>query len=367
MNIFRYNDMWYRHRMKKMVYQKHKDLRDSNWKKLFWLLKGVFGHKNCYIPIILGVLIFFLVATQIDISWMNFLELEFNADKAIIDQRTSNIATIISINLVVVGFLINNLAIKSPTTYRLLFQKSFLYFTVYFTLTTIGFCILISLYRDTVSDFVFTRLVIAASYLVIIVLVLIGILFRKILLFTNEKVISAMMKDELLYESRVSLRKVLINKYSTEQYYKLFEAYAEREFQTISLADFLGKNIEEEEFIPQEEYEIIDVNVWLMKIFLKWKKSKTDDIYYTDLSLDMSINKNKEIIWSNDKPNKYFAKWILSKCIVTRKKKETKQVDTYRKEYDQKILQLAEESKYQNLELQLDAILSVYELQMKNK
>ena len=50
-------------------------------------------------------------------------------------------------------------------------------------------------------------------------------------------------------------------------------------------------------------------------------------------------------------------------------KKESKNIDTdaYRKEFDEKIVQLAEEGKYQNLENTLQAYIELYDLQMKNQ
>lgn len=367
MSLFRYNGMWYRYRIRKFVYDKHADLYGSSSERASRLIKSSFSHRNCYLLIILSVALFFISAMYIDITRFNFLSLKIDNAKTIIDQRTSNIATIISISLVVIGFLINNLAIKSPTTYKLLFKKSFLYFTIYFILTTIGCCILISLFRDTLTEFVFTRFVIAASYLVIIVLVFIGILFRKILLFTNEKVIAGMMKDELLHESRLVLRKGLIKKYSAEHYPALFNGSAQKEFHSVSLDDLVGGKVQLASSFDPVEYELKDVNILMLKIYLTIKKRNTADLFYSSLALDEPIDAQKEIIWSNEKPNKSLAKWFLRKSLVIKKIVEPKEEDTYRKEFDQKIVQLAEESKYQNLSLYLDAILNIYELQMKNQ
>ena len=42
----------------------------------------------------------------------------------------------------------------------------------------------------------------------------------------------------------------------------------------------------------------------------------TSDIYFSRLILDEPVSTEKEIIWSNQKPNNKFQKWILRQSLV---------------------------------------------------
>lgn len=372
-SILRNYNAWFRFRVIKSIKKHHPDLFDSASKTITGKLKKLFTNKDSWILVLITVILFFLIAPHVDISFINFLELKFDNAKSIIDQRTTNIAAIISMSLVVVGFLINNLAVKSPTTYKLLFKKSLLYFTIYLTFSIIACFMMISLLRDTVSKFTFTRLVIAANYLALTIPFLIGYLFRKIILFTNEKVISNMLKDELLLEGRNKMKKILVRRHSEEIYPMLFKNYAEKEFSfdnfNFSSLDVVFEYVEKTPI--ENKSELKDINIWLLRFILWCKQLNTKEIYFSKLILDTEIDKEKDIIWSNHKPNGKFLNWCLRKCVWTSKvniqEDEDEDEDEYRKEFDNKILQLAEDNKYRNLEITLEAYIELYDLQITNQ
>ncbi|MFN3752568.1 hypothetical protein [Flavobacterium sp.] len=226
-----------------------------------------------------------------------------------------------------------------------------------------------SLLRDTLGEFAFTRIVITGCYLALAILFLIGYLFRKIIHFTNEKMIAGMLKEELLAEGQRKMKAILIKKYSGQLYPTLFKNFATQEFQ-ITLENLLGANIEFTEVDDVETVEIRilkDVNILVLQFYLWLRSKSTKDIFFTRVVLDEHIEKGKEIIWSNEKPNNKFYKWLLRNSVLTAKVTNAIDTDMYRKEFDQKIIQLAEESKYQNLEITLEAYIELYDLQITNQ
>lgn len=366
-NILRNYQAWFRYRVTNIIKKKHPTLFQGKLKTVKDDIAFLFTHKNSWAVVAPLIITFFFVVPYFPVPIA--LELELKNAEIIIDQRTSNIAAIVSMSLVVVGFLINNLAIKSPTTYKLLFKNSLLYFTIYLTLSTIGCFIIISLLRDELSEFVFTRLVIAASYLALTVLFLIGYLFRKIVLFTNEKMIAAMLKRELLKEGELKLKKILIRQYSEEIYPTLFKTFATPEFQ-YSLGNILGASItvvEVDEANKVELRTVKDLNIWMLSTMIFIKRLFTKDVYFSKVAIEIETDNKNDIIWSNEKPNGKLFSWFLRKCLRTKKINQKIDQDEYRKEFDLKIIQLAEEGKYQNLELTLEAYIELYDLQMTNQ
>ena len=88
--------------------------------------------------------------------------------------------------------------------------------------------------------------------------------------------------------------------------------------------------------------------------------------YYRDANYLIWID--NDIIWMESINNSKFEKWFLRKClkIIKIQKKQTTD-NAFRNEFDQKIIQLAEENKYRNLEEPLNAYIELYKLQMINQ
>lgn len=358
-------------KVRRKVRQNHSDLYDRFLLMCGNVLINFLSDRNSYffIPLIVGAL--FCAPLIFDCYVLEVFSFKIETVKILVDQRTTNIATIISISLVVVGFLINNLAIKSPTTYKLLFKKSLLYFTIYLTLSTIFFFIILSTLRDIFDAFIFTKLVLAGTYVSLFILILIGILFRQIINFTNEKEISSMMYKELLKEGRGRLKIILMKRYSPEVYeFFMQERGIKLIHRQIDLTTLLNaRMIMNEDVLEMDQKKDIrylrNINLWLLNIVLKFKIVEG----YDPLSLDDAIN-FKKLTHIQLKNGKYlpFKLWVLRRCYKTKKKPAFEDLsDVYRKEFDSKILQLAEENKYRNLADPLEAYLELYKIQMLNR
>lgn len=109
------------------VQKDHSQLLDHGWGTFFRKSSDFLSNRNNWYVIFLLVGICFAIPFVLNCEFLNVITISEKTLNILVDQRTTNIATIISISLVVVGFLINNLAVKSPTTYKLLFKKSLLY------------------------------------------------------------------------------------------------------------------------------------------------------------------------------------------------------------------------------------------------
>lgn len=371
MSILRHNFFWLSYRTKKHLKKEHKELFNSLYLEFVIKIYNVLISRKNWFLVFALVVSFFSVSSFINFEILNVIEFDSNIAKSIIDTRTTNLAAIISMSLVVVGFLITNLAMKSSTTIKLLFKKSYIYFTLYLTFSTISCFIILSNLRNTLNDFVFSRAVLAGTYLCVLILFLIGILFRNIIHFTDELKISNMLKRELLEEGKKKLKNKLFEKYSNELLENILSKDCNKYdfFQNFSLNNILGAKNVTDNNKAEEKYLILkDVNLVLLSVFVFFKKiNKNNKLYYTSLKINEQFNYNNDIIWADNKENTKFEKWFLKRCLITKNRVKQEQEDIYRNEFDQKIIQLAEEGKYRNLSYPLDAYLEFYELQMKNQ
>jgi hypothetical protein len=141
-----------------------------------------------------------------------------NIDKGLrdtlIDNRISNVATITSISLVVVGFLINNIKEKNKDTYKLLFSKTNLYAIVYYILSVISVLLFVSLFRDTMTPIQFKNFILVGMVLILVVIVCIGYLFSKIIHFTDPHYLNELFSDNLLISAKRILYSEKISKVS---------------------------------------------------------------------------------------------------------------------------------------------------------
>jgi hypothetical protein len=371
MNIFRTNNKWLRHRTIARLKENHKEICEPKHKSIVRQFKNFATESNQWWFVFLSVLVIFLISPLVNIGFLNFLEIDHQTAIYIVDQRTTNIAAIVSITLVVVGFILNNLAVKSPLVYGLLFKKSLLYPIIYLTLSVIGIFITISTLRDTLPAFVFTRVVLAGTYFVILILFLIGMLFRKVLLFSNEKEIEKMLDEELMIEAKQNLKKILIHRFSEEIFVSTMNENGAKEFDWSHSwgSSKPAVEVEETKVSKKENTEklLCDVNIDSLSTFIK-KKNSNEDILYKKLSLSSIITDTDNFIWVQNKANTKKEKTKLQSSLVLKSKpKKQKDNNAMRKFYDDKFERLSEQDNHRSMEQILESYLKLYELQMQNQ
>ena len=127
--------------------------------------------------------IHFLLSELINLNLYSLLNLNISIELAfdIIESSIGVIATIFSIAFVIVGFLISNLRAYKEDTYDMIYRNIKLFPTLYISLTTIGFLIIISLLRENFEPNTFVNMVVWGIVLIILVLFMIGNLFSKVI------------------------------------------------------------------------------------------------------------------------------------------------------------------------------------------
>jgi hypothetical protein len=359
MNQFSKKDNWLRHRVNTLMKEKHKELFEPFYKSFARDFRNFISDSKQWWFVFLSVLLLFLISLIINLDILNVLTINHHTAIYIVDQRTTNIATIISITLVVVGFILNNLAVKNPHVYGLLFKKSFLYPITYLTLTVIGFFIVVSTLRDTLPPFIFTRSVLTGTYLSILILFLIGLLFRTVFLFSNEKEINKMLEEELLIEAKDNTKRFLLKKYSTEMFVSLMNEKGAKEYDLNEALEndhdsiIEVKDVSAKYILPKQQKEKIihDINMNCISDFFS-NKNATEQIFYRKLSLEASTDAANDIIWENNTPNtRKEKKKMLHGLVLKNNPKKEKDGEAMRKFFDQKLEQLSEQDKYRNLEL----------------
>lgn len=120
--MFRNHKGWLRYTVKSMIKERHADLFQSFWATNLKKIKDYVFDRNRWWLILITVSIVFTAGGIINIDFLNILDINEATANILVDQRTGNIAAITAITLVVVGFLINNLAVKESFAYRLLFK-----------------------------------------------------------------------------------------------------------------------------------------------------------------------------------------------------------------------------------------------------
>jgi hypothetical protein len=319
--------------------------------------------------VVLLVLMLFSISPIINFHFLNFIKIDYKTATLIVDQRTTNIAAIISITLVVVGFILNNLAVKSPLVYGLLFKKSLLYPIIYLTLSVIGVFIAISTLRDTLSPFVFTRLVLAGTYFSILILILIASLFRKILFFSNEKEIEKMLNEELINEAKENTKRYITEKYSEKIFTSIMQEKGAKEYDwSYSWNHSTQINIAENEDTIQskkkpKELLVYDLN---LETFSNFIENKKDDgtILFKKLSLEKIVNNTDDFVWSENSTNTKQEKTKLLRGLVFKNiTKKLKDDYALRKFYDEKFEKLSELDNHRSMEQVLESYLKLYEIQ----
>ena len=370
--IFKNNNNWLRYNALSLLKKRNKGLFESKSIAFLNSAKLFVSDKNQWWLVILMVFCVFALGMFVNVEFLNIFKLTIETAKLIVDQRTTNIATIISITLVVTGFLITNLALKSPLTYQFLFKKSLLYFTLYLTLSTIACFIVLSTFRDSISDnFNFPGTVLAGTYLVIVILFLIGYLFRILTLFTDEMKILKLLHHELITEAKKMLRRNLFKKYALEEFNKQMTAAGAEKFDALG---FIANNLysfnTSNETLPDNIVQgklIKDINIYRITKYIRKKRSKGYIVYYNELTLENVSNGYNNFWWIKDYK---IPKWrqALFKFSVLKSDITTQQLtsDIYMNYFLERLDEYTEKGRLKELNFVLNSLKDIYVLEMQN-
>ncbi len=371
-SFLRNNKKWLKYEVDNILNKKCQDL-NFNRKPRFQNVSNFIFNREQWWLIILGIICFHLAGLVINFNFLNKLDLKIDSAKLIIDNRAANTVTIISMTLAVVGFLLSNIATKENYAYKLLFKHSKLYSIIYFTLGTIASLIIISLLKDTItSEYHYSRLAISGTYLVVMVLFLIGFLFRAIIHFTNSNKIQTLLHDELIEESKKYLRETLFRKISQSEFNSRMKDAGAKEYNFFNTLDFSSNSsvteldgAEIENQLPSPKI-IVDINLKKLYRFIH-KKKKSGGLYFNEIRLnEPSIQFDGYLhfgtIVNTKKENRYLRNCLILKNPPT-KEKLSNEVRMY---FDSKIEEYSADNKYKNLETLLTSYTSLYELEMKN-
>lgn len=322
-------------------------------------LDFISDHNKWYVVVLCVALVFFALHL-INIPPLNFINIEETTLKTLINSRTTNIVTMISVTFAVIGFLIANLAIKESFTYSLLFKKSTFFPVAFVALSLIASFILLSTLSDSLPIGYQKNALLVGSYLILVVIFLIGYLFTKLIRFTNQKYLLGLVRKELIKESNRNLLTIgrRIISFNRVEKLGLFQ---------YSMA-FLKKMTKGDFTLPLGHNMISDIKINKLSKTIAASKD-INKVFIRNVYLNREIENNEDgffFVDENDYPNFKQTLNELNNCIVTSKKSES--LFTEAKEY---VLQKLEENIKSNddklVESYLDMLFEVYRLQQKFK
>lgn len=342
----------HRSEIRKRIEQHHKELLPGKFTAFHKYLNYLSRREN-WLVVFLHVTALLFILGFLKLDFFSFINLEKKTAEILIDQRTSNVATIISMTLAVIGLLLGNLAIKDNQTYKLLFVNSRLYLILYYTLSVIFCLIVISTLRDTILEPYFQSFVVAGTYLALLILVGIGYLFSSIINFTNASKIQDILRDQLFTEAKQNLIIRLLGKYSELEL---------RHFLQNKGITFLDKNsIADKTSLTTKsaikEKLIYDINFKKLSTKLLERNDKNKNHHYINtLSINSFTKEYDNFIWpSMNLVNG--AEISFKDCFKFRRSsKHMKQSDEYKNYFDLKLHEYSADGK-QN---KVDEILSIY-------
>jgi hypothetical protein len=220
----------------------------------------------------------------------------------------------ISVTFAIIGFLIANLAIKESFTYNLLFKKSGFFSVAFIALSLIACFIALSTLGDWLPIDYQSGALLAGTYLIFIVIFLIGYLFTKLIRFTNQKYILNLVQRELLSESKRNLLRVgeTVVSYNEISKFGLYQ---------YSMA-FLRNMTKGEFMLPSGHNVISDIKINKLRKRIAAIENK-NRIFVNNLFVNREIVNNEDgffFVDVNDYPALKEDIRELNKCIITSQK-----------------------------------------------
>jgi len=322
------------------------------------LSENINNHKKWYI-IFFIILIIFILPCFISIPFLGFIHFEQTNLNNIIHQRTGNIVTMVSVTFAIIGFLIANLAIKESFTYNILFKKSGFFPVVFAALSLIVCFIALSTFSDWLPGLYLSNALLVGTYLIFVIVFLIGYLFTKLIRFTNQKFIFDLIRKEFILESKKNLVRigttVISHNKIRELGFNIFSTYMDIEIQS--------------EFNLKEGHNVIS-DIRINKLQKKAKKIvDKKKIFVNDIYLQKNIENNENGFFYVEEGDYQSLKKDLkdlNNCIITSKKNE-ENIDEAKEYILQKLGYGVKINDDKMVESYFDILFEIYKLQQTFK
>lgn len=148
-----------------------------------------------------------------DVPFLHFIPIKATTAIELLEQRTGQLATLVSLALVVAGFLMNVMAGKNKLTTETLIRNSRIFPITVFSLSVVAYLIVLSTFRDVwvINPTRFNNLFLAGSYMALGVIGLIGFLFWKTINFLDNDMIQKIIRNQFTSELEEISREYLID------------------------------------------------------------------------------------------------------------------------------------------------------------
>jgi hypothetical protein len=224
-------------------------------------------------------LISFIIGQIFRPKFLQVIPLSLDSSKTIIDQRITNLVTIFSISMVVIGWLFTNISIKDGISYKLLFKWTYLFPIFYFIVALLICLIICSLLRES-KYLDLGAFVVTGTYLIVVALVLISSMFYRLIIAVGKDFHFKVLEKEVLNEVRLNSFRKITERVSRKIYSTVLEEAGFTKYIGFSdnLSDHQGINI-----LPREE-EPASTGTAAMETYMSPKfQRKISDIYISKL------------------------------------------------------------------------------------
>ncbi len=357
--MFRQNRNWLLFRTDKFIKLYHPSVTQSKLKRIGSKFICVIQNGKNWWIIVIFLVLFFSSTVLLDFRFLNFFNLSIETARNLVDQRTANIAVITSITLVVVGFLISNIATKESYAYNLLFKNSYLNPIINVVLTFIGIFFIISTFRDDIPEKMFIDLVLLGTYCSIAILLLIGFLFNRILYFTDNEAIEKLFGRELISKAKDEVYYNLVQQYSQSEFRKFLNNLGLHEIDWFQSPNRLFNNGERDDLRV-----IQNINLKSIEKYVGSFESSDLELVFQPLCLYSSINDSGSYIEIKGKRNQPNQRRKLRNALVV------KRVDfrnsPVREIFRSRLTKSIADNDQKKLDSILESYKELYQIQMKN-
>lgn len=183
----------------------------SNRKNTKHFLKSLIVNSKSFIGIFpfMGILFSLCLIKFNFFDFVNLPQFHFKPIKegiatALLDTRLSNIISITSVSLTIIGFIMTNLSKRNKESYNILFDMSYLYPIIYYTFSTSILLIFFSTFRSFFDEWEIYNIAIFAMVCITFEFIFIAFLFSRIKHFTDPDFIYKYSKENIVrYANRV--------------------------------------------------------------------------------------------------------------------------------------------------------------------
>lgn len=294
--------------------------------------------------------------------WLNCIEVSPHFAKELITENVANTGAIVALSFVIIGFLFEVIREKTGRDLETLIRATYLYTSLSVSLVSLVYMVILNLMKESLAETALKNLAISSSYLVLIVLMLIGVQFHSLIrLFNQRRLLELSRKSITILGSRL-----MFSEFFTQTSKVIMNTFFERAG-VLGYNYFQDSNLNRVILLSNEPRYCRDINLLLLKVSIKALPGDRNLIRYNELYVNRIFFQEDTVFYYQEGHVAFSRAFLKPSLYFTRQISIQDQYQGEREKLRNMINRCAENGDIEGLQNQLGAVEELYSIYFQTR